>query len=115
MSAFDSSFTSEAILEATRRALELHSAKKGALLPILHELQDCLGFIPVLAEAEIAHALNLSRAEVHGVVTYYEDFNERPGPAYVMRICRAEACQSMGGQQLLEQARKKLKCEGEGV
>jgi formate dehydrogenase subunit gamma len=74
--------------------------EKGALLPILHAIQADLGFVPPAALPRIAEALNLTRAEVHGVVTYYHDFRTTPPGRAVLKVCRAEACQSMGCERL---------------
>lgn len=74
--------------------------RPGALLPILHRIQDRLGYIPTEALPMIAKGLNLSRAEVHGVVTFYHHFRSSPPGRHVIRICRAEACQAMGAEQL---------------
>ncbi|MDM0043028.1 formate dehydrogenase subunit gamma [Variovorax dokdonensis] len=82
----------------------------GALLPILHDIQDRLGFVPSAAVPEIAEALNLSRAEVHGVVTYYHHFRDQPAGRHVVQICRAEACQSMGADALMAHAELRLGC-----
>lgn len=80
----------------------------GALLPILHAIQDETGHVPAEVVPTIAKALNLSRAEVHGVVSFYHHFRtERPG-RHVLQICRAEACQSMGADKLAAQARERL-------
>jgi formate dehydrogenase subunit gamma len=80
----------------------------GALLPILHAIQDGLGHVPAEVVPTIAKALNLSRAEVHGVVSFYHHFRtERPG-RHVLQMCRAEACQSMGADKLAAQARERL-------
>jgi formate dehydrogenase subunit gamma len=80
----------------------------GGLLPILHAIQDEIGHVPPEAVPTIAKALNLSRAEVHGVVSFYHHFrSERPG-RHVLQMCRAEACQSMGAEQLAAQAREQL-------
>ncbi len=80
----------------------------GGLLPILHAIQDEIGHVPAEAIPTIAKALNLSRAEVHGVVSFYHHFrSERPG-RHVLQMCRAEACQSMGAEQLAAQAREQL-------
>ena len=80
----------------------------GALLPIFHRIQERLGHVPQDALPEIAHALNLSRAEVHGVMTFYHDFrSEAPGRC-VVKICRAEACQSMGADALIAHAEARL-------
>lgn len=80
--------------------VERHLDREGALLPLLHEVQATLGCIPGPAVPLIASALNLSRADVHGVVSFYHDFRDKPaGPVHV-RICRGEACQAMGGDVL---------------
>lgn len=76
----------------------------GPLLPILHEVQEAFGCIDRQAEATIAEALNLSRAEVHGVVSFYHDFLAQPDPRPVVQICRAEACQARGVGKLVEHA-----------
>ncbi|KPH09316.1 formate dehydrogenase subunit gamma [Rhizobium acidisoli] len=70
---------------------------EGPLLPILHEVQDEFGYVPQEAVPVIAEELNLSRAEVHGVVTFYHDYRDHPAGRHVLKLCRAEACQSMGG------------------
>lgn len=82
--------------------------RPGALLPILHGIQDALGYIPPDAVAQIAAALNLSRAEVHGVITFYHHFRTTPPGRHTIQICCAEACQSMGAERLVEHAEKKL-------
>lgn len=68
----------------------------GALLPILHGIQEQLGYVPPAAIEVVAEALNLSRAEVHGVVTFYHDFRSAPPGKHVLKVCRAEACQAVG-------------------
>jgi formate dehydrogenase subunit gamma len=80
----------------------------GALLPILHAIQDELGFIPPDSVPQIASALNLTRAEVHGVITFYHHFRATPPARHTIQICCAEACQSMGAEQLVKHAEKKL-------
>ena len=82
--------------------------RPGALLPILHDIQDALGYIPPDAVARIANALNLSRAEVHGVITFYHHFRTTPPARHTIQICCAEACQSMGSERLVQHAEKKL-------
>ena len=87
----------------------------GALLPVLHGIQDAVGHIPREAVDEIARALNLSRAEVHGVVTYYHHFRSEPAGQHVVQICRAEACQAMGAQALWDHACLRLGRNGHGT
>jgi len=82
-----------------RLVAEMHSMP-GALLPILHAVQDALGHVPDAAVAEIAQGLNLSRAEVHGVITYYHHFRQQPAGRRVLQVCRAESCQAMGSEAL---------------
>ena len=77
---------------------------EGPLLPILHALQEEYGYVPEASLPLIARELNLSRAEVHGVVTFYHEFRGSPAGQHVVRICRAEACQSMGGRELADHA-----------
>ncbi len=78
----------------------------GALLPILHALQEDFGYIDPGAVPLIASALNLSRAEVHGVISFYHDFRHHPAGRHVLKICRAESCQSMGCDSLIEHVEK---------
>ncbi len=75
----------------------------AALIEILHDLQSAVGHVPDSAAGSIAQALNLSRAEVHGVVCFYHDFRRTPAGAVSVKVCRAEACQSMGALALIEQ------------
>ena len=75
---------------------------EGPLLPILHDVQKEFGYVPKAALPVIANGLNLSRAEVHGVVSFYHDYREAPAGRHVIKLCRAEACQSMGGDELGE-------------
>jgi len=88
--------------------VDRHRHRDGPLLEILHEVQGALGCVTPAAAAVIAHALNLSRAEVHGVVTFYHFFRAAPPGRRVLRLCRAEACQSMNGRALEEHATKRL-------
>jgi formate dehydrogenase subunit gamma len=81
---------------------------EGPLLPILHALQHEYGHVPETAVPLIARELNLSRAEVYGVVTFYHDFRNHPAGSHTVRICRAEACQSMGGREIAEHACREL-------
>jgi len=89
--------------DITARTAEVISELKsleGPLLPILHGLQDEFGHVPSESLPVIAEALNISRAEVHGVVTFYHDFRNHPAGRHVLKLCRAEACQSMGGDAI---------------
>jgi formate dehydrogenase subunit gamma len=82
--------------------------RAGALLPMLHAIQDRLGYIPGPAVVRVAHALNLSRAEVHGVVSFYHHFRTEPAGRHTVQLCRAEACQSMGAEKLAGQVQERL-------
>ncbi len=81
-----------------------HAATEGALLPILHDVQAAFGCVDAAAEAAIAAALNLSRAEVHGVVSFYHDFTAEADPRPCIELCRAEACQARGVEALVAAA-----------
>jgi formate dehydrogenase subunit gamma len=85
-----------------------HRDQPGALLPVLHEIQHLLGYIPPDSVPLIAKALALSRAEVHGVISYYAHFRQTPPGRHVVRVCCAEACQAVGGEALAEHARTRL-------
>lgn len=85
--------------------------KPGAMLPILHGIQDHIGHIPDAAVPLIADALRQTRAEVHGVISFYHHFRTRPAGAHVVYICRAEACQALGARQLETHVRKTLGVE----
>jgi formate dehydrogenase subunit gamma len=87
---------------------ENHQHRSGTLLPILHDIQHAFGYVPEDAVLLIAKQLNLSRAEVHGVITYYHHFRQTPPGKHVVRVCCAEACQSVGGEALAEHAKEKL-------
>ena len=90
--------------------IDRHRAQPGALLPLLHDVQHTLGHVPAAAVPMIASALNLSRAEVHGVVTYYHHFRSEPPGRHVVQVCRAEACKACGADALLAQAERLLDC-----
>ena len=85
-----------------------HRDREGPLLPILHDIQAEWGYIPEEAQPVIAAALGMTRAEIHGVVSFYHDFREKPAGRHVLRLCRAEACQSMGADALADQLRDAL-------
>ncbi|MBL8296963.1 MAG: formate dehydrogenase subunit gamma [Rhodanobacteraceae bacterium] len=80
----------------------------GALLPLLHAVQDALGYVPSASLPMIAHALNLSRAEVHGVLSFYHHFRTSPPGRHVLKLCRAESCQAMGSVALEALAKQRL-------
>jgi formate dehydrogenase subunit gamma len=80
----------------------------GAMLPMLHALQDAFGYVDEAAIPVIAGALNISRAEVHGVITFYHDFHTTPGGRHEVKVCRAEACQSMGCNALVDHIEQTL-------
>ena len=86
-----------------------HGNRPDALLEILHDVQHELGHVPESSLPAIAHALNLSRAEVYGVATFYHDFHLKPTGRHVLKLCRAEACQSAGGRELQSAVEKFLK------
>ena len=87
-----------------------HRDLEGPLLPILHAFQKTFGYLDEAATPLIADALNLSRAEVHGVVTFYHDFRRAPAGRHVLKLCRAEACQAAGGDALAARAEARLGC-----
>jgi formate dehydrogenase subunit gamma len=81
-----------------------HHRREGPLLPILHAVQAEFGCVDAESEALIAKGLNLSRADVHGVVSFYHDFHDKPELRPVVQVCRAEACKARGVEQIIEQA-----------
>lgn len=89
--------------DATRldAIIAAHAGREGALLPLLHDVQAVFGCIAPAAEAAVAAALNLSRAEVHGVVSFYHDFTAQADPRPCLQLCRAEACQARGAEALV--------------
>ena len=93
------------------KAVEVIASKAdmdGALMPILHALVATFGYVPDDAVPLIAGALNVSRADVHGTLTFYHDFRRRPAPRHVVKLCQAEACQSRGAVALTAHAEQKL-------
>ncbi len=97
-------------VEATE-IIRRHSGREGAMLPILHDLQAAFGCVSPAAVRLVAHELNLTRAEVHGVVSFYHDFREQPAGRHVLKLCRAEACQSMDGERLARELLDRLGLE----
>jgi formate dehydrogenase subunit gamma len=94
--------------ERTAQIIAEHKDREGPLLPILHALQDAFGYIDQTAEPMIADALNISRAEVHGVFSFYHDFRSEPAGRHVLKLCRSEACQAAGGDALAARAQARL-------
>jgi formate dehydrogenase subunit gamma len=112
MPAQDQTSTSERWSGARATAIaERHAAVKGGLLPALHEIQATFGHVPREAVAILASVFNLSRAEVHGVVTFYHDFRDAPAGRHVLKLCRAEACQAAGGVSVAEAVKRHLKLD----
>lgn len=98
--------TDEAMAERVRAVVDVHRGERGALLPILHGVQAEFGYIGSEMVPVIAHELNLSKAEVHGVISFYSDFRAEPAGRTVVRLCRAEACQSVGAERLVAHAQQ---------
>lgn len=96
------------VVQAALRICAAHANRSADLIEIFHELQAEIGFIPEEVLPPIANALNLSRAEVHGVVTFYHDFRRQPPGRHVVKICQAEACRSMHMETLCNHAEKRL-------
>ncbi|MGN6771866.1 MAG: formate dehydrogenase subunit gamma [Rhizobiaceae bacterium] len=88
---------------------------EGPLLPILHEIQEEFGYVPQEALPVIAKALNLSRADVYGVVSFYHDYRDQPAGRHVLKVCRAESCQAMGGDEMADRLREALGIDWHGT
>lgn len=88
--------------------LARHQGMEGALLPILHAIQAEFGHVPQVVLPVVAKALNISRAEVHGVMSFYHDFREVPAGRHVVKLCRAEACQAVGADRIAQHAKAVL-------
>jgi formate dehydrogenase subunit gamma len=94
--------------DTVRRIIADLEGRPGPLLEVLHAIQAALGYVPPAAVPVVAEGLNLSRAEVHGVVTFYHYFRRTPPGTHTVSLCRAEACQSMGADRLAEHAKRRL-------
>ncbi|MEG6509055.1 formate dehydrogenase subunit gamma [Methyloligella sp. 2.7D] len=94
--------------ERAEQIISRHKDRKGATLPILHDLQETFGCVPDEAVVMIAETLNLSRAEVHGCVTFYHDFRKKVPGRRILKVCRAESCQAAGGNALIARAEERL-------
>ena len=95
-------------LDLVREIAESMKVLDGPLIPILHALNNRFGYVDEAAIPVVANVLNLSRAEVHGVVSFYHDFRHEPAKRHVLKICRAEACQSMGAEKLFAEVAQAL-------
>lgn len=94
--------------ELAQEIIAEHKVLDGPALPILHALQEAFGYVPEATIPMVAQALNQSRAEIHGVATFYHDFRKAPAGKHVLKLCGAEACQAMGADHLAACAEKKL-------
>lgn len=94
--------------ERARAVIAGHATIEGAGLPVLHALQDVFGCVPLAAEPLVAAALNISRAEVHGIVTFYHEFRRTVPGRHILRVCRAEACQAVGADAVGAHVRSAL-------
>lgn len=103
--------TAEQITHSVQRSIDKLIAKPGALLPILHDIQETLGYIPPSAVPQIAASLNQSSAEIHGVITFYHQFRTHPVGKHNVEICRAESCQAMGSRALEAHAKRSLEVD----
>jgi formate dehydrogenase subunit gamma len=99
------------IIARVTEILTAHQGMEGPLLPVLHAIQEEYGYVPQASLPVIAKSLNLSRAEVHGVMSFYHDFRENPAGKHVLKLCRAEACQSVGADRVAAHAQKTLGIE----
>ncbi len=107
----DSKAAQETAHELVTQVLKQYEGQAGSLLPVLHAVQHALGCIPDSVVPTIAAALQLSRAEVHGVISFYPHFHQTPLAPVVLEMCRAESCQSMGGNALADHAKQMLGCD----
>ena len=107
--------TPDSIAQRVDEIVQRHMGLAGPLLPILHAVQSAYGYVPRDALPVIADALNLSRAEVHGVMSFYHDFRTEAAGSHVVKLCRAEACQAVGGDALAETAKARLGVDWHGT
>ncbi|TGD43553.1 formate dehydrogenase subunit gamma [Pseudotabrizicola sediminis] len=98
----------QAILSRATEIVQAHQGVEGALLPMLHAVQAEFGHVPQAAMPALADAAGVTRAELHGVVSFYHDFREVPAGQVMVRLCRAEACQAMGGDRVAAQVQARL-------
>ncbi|HWX01733.1 formate dehydrogenase subunit gamma [Collimonas sp.] len=102
-------------LNQVRSIIQEFKMLPGAMLPVLHAIQDALGYVPPSVVPLIADELNLSRAEVHGVISFYHHFRQQPAGRHIVQICRAEACQAVGADALVAHAKAALGCDFHGT
>jgi formate dehydrogenase subunit gamma len=96
------------VVERTTEVIAPYLGWEGPAMPMLHAIQAAFGFVPEASVPVVADALNLSRAEVHGIVSFYHDFRHQPAGRHVVKLCRAEACQSMGADRVAAYAQERL-------
>ncbi len=111
MSISDHALNADQAHQALQTALTLHAHKEGNLLPILHSLQDQLRYIPASVIPALSQAINRSRAEIHGVISFYTHFRTQPPAPVLLEICRAESCQARGANPLIDQVKQRLDCD----
>ncbi|PLC50080.1 formate dehydrogenase subunit gamma [Pollutimonas subterranea] len=111
----DASPANQGVPQLARQVLQRYEGQQGNLLPILHAVQHAMGYIPAEIVPLLAEGLQLSRAEIHGVVSFYPHFRDTPAAPVVLEVCRAESCQSMGGEALAQHARQQLGCDFHGT
>lgn len=102
------SSSNEIAVSVVSSAVHKYADSPGGLMPLLHEIQASLGFIPKDCVAAIAKGMGLSRAEVHGVISFYHDFHDQPRGQTTIHLCRAEACQAMGSRRLEAHVKSRL-------
>ena len=111
----DASPTNQGVPQLARQVLQRYEDQPGNLLPILHTVQHAMGYIPADIVPLLAEGLQLSRAEIHGVISFYPHFRDTPAAPVVLEVCRAESCQAMGGVALAQHAQQKLGCDFHGT
>jgi formate dehydrogenase subunit gamma len=102
------STSAESMQKLVQSTVDQHRGSVGPLMPVLHSIQEAVGYIPSEAVPMLASAMNLSRAEIHGVMSFYHDFRTKPAGQHIVHLCRAEACQAMGSRELEAHARTRL-------
>ncbi|AQS51942.1 MAG TPA: formate dehydrogenase subunit gamma [Paenalcaligenes hominis] len=103
--------TAEQLKTVLQHALDQHAHKEGNLLPLLHSIQDQLRYIPAAIVPLLSAAINRSRAEIHGVISFYTHFRTHPPAPVLLELCRAESCQARGANGLIAQVKEQLGCD----